>query len=110
MCRLLFSFVVVVVVVACTHTWSPLKQNNHKQSTTTQNDGREWNVSILLSTSTRFIRQLVIGWISVLDAVPDLNMLEHLPEFLGGLFSMLSDGQKGIDARVCTQCVCVCMC
>lgn len=43
-----------------------------------------------------FIRQLVVGWITVLDSVPDINMLEHLPEFLGGLFNMLSDSQKDI--------------
>ena len=43
-----------------------------------------------------FIRQLVVGWITVLDSVPDVNMLEYLPEYLGGLFNMLSDSQKDI--------------
>ena len=50
-----------------------------------------------------FIRQLVVSWISVLDSVPDLNLLDYLPEFLGGLFLMLSAEQKDIrqQADVC---------
>uniref|UniRef100_A0A6A7GC16 Protein VAC14 homolog n=1 Tax=Hirondellea gigas TaxID=1518452 RepID=A0A6A7GC16_9CRUS len=43
-----------------------------------------------------FIRQLMVGWITVLDAVPDIDMLAYLPQFLGGLFDMLSDAQKDI--------------
>lgn len=42
------------------------------------------------------IRQLLVGWISVLDSVPDIDMLEFLPEYLEGLFDMLSDKQKDI--------------
>lgn len=41
-----------------------------------------------------FIRQLVVGWITVLDSVPDIDMLEFLPEFLEGLFDMLADSLK----------------
>jgi len=36
-----------------------------------------------------YIRQLLVGWISVLDAVPDINMLDYLPDFLDGLFNMV---------------------
>ena len=43
-----------------------------------------------------FIRQLLVGWISVLDSVPDIRMLDFLPEYLGGLFDMLSDVNKDI--------------
>lgn len=43
-----------------------------------------------------YIRQLLVGWITVLDSVPDIDMLEYLPEFLGGLFDMLSDKNKDI--------------
>jgi len=43
-----------------------------------------------------YIRQLLIGWITVLDSVPDINMLDWLPEFLDGLFNMLSDGNREI--------------
>jgi vacuole morphology and inheritance protein 14 len=37
-----------------------------------------------------YIRQLLVGWITVLDAVPDINMLDYLPDFLDGLFNMVS--------------------
>jgi vacuole morphology and inheritance protein 14 len=36
-----------------------------------------------------YIRQLLVGWITVLDAVPDINMLDYLPDFLEGLFNMV---------------------
>lgn len=37
-----------------------------------------------------YIRQLLVGWITVLDAVPDINMLDYLPDFLEGLFNMVN--------------------
>ena len=37
-----------------------------------------------------------VGWITVLDSVPDIEMLDWLPEFLDGLFNMLSDGNREI--------------
>ena len=43
-----------------------------------------------------YIRQLLVSWISVLDAVPDINLLDYLPEFLDGLLNMLSDRNKEI--------------
>ncbi|KAL3941650.1 MAG: hypothetical protein SGBAC_004025 [Bacillariaceae sp.] len=43
-----------------------------------------------------YIRQLIVGWITLLDSVPDINMLDHLPEFLDGLFNMLSDSNREI--------------
>ena len=43
-----------------------------------------------------YIRQLLVGWITVLDSVPDIDMVENLPEFLDGLFNMLSDGNREI--------------
>ena len=43
-----------------------------------------------------FIRQLLVGWITVLDSVPDVNMIDWLPDFLDGLFNMLSDSNKEI--------------
>jgi len=46
-----------------------------------------------------FIRQLLVGWITVLDSVPDIDMLEFLPEYLGGLFDMLSDPEKDIQQQ-----------
>lgn len=43
-----------------------------------------------------YIRQLLVGWITVLDSVPDIDMLAFLPQYLGGLFDMLSDPNKDI--------------
>lgn len=43
-----------------------------------------------------YIRQLLVGWIMVLNAVPGINMLDYVPEFLDGLFNMLSDGNREI--------------
>lgn len=43
-----------------------------------------------------YIRQLLVGWIAVLNEVPGINMLDYLPEFLDGLFNMLSDGNREI--------------
>ncbi len=37
-----------------------------------------------------------LGWITVLDSVPDINMLDWLPDFLDGLFHMLSDSNREI--------------
>ena len=43
-----------------------------------------------------YIRQLIVGWISLLDSVPDISMLDYLPDFLDGLFNMLSDSNREI--------------
>jgi vacuole morphology and inheritance protein 14 len=43
-----------------------------------------------------FIRQLLVGWIIVLDSVPAIDMLEYLPDYLAGLFDMLADPNKDI--------------
>ena len=37
-----------------------------------------------------YIRQLLLGWITVLDGVPDIDMLEWLPLFLDGRECFLS--------------------
>ncbi|XXG51177.1 hypothetical protein AAC387_Pa02g5009 [Persea americana] len=42
------------------------------------------------------IRQFLVGWITVLDSVPDIDMLGFLPDFLDGLFDMLSDSSHEI--------------
>jgi vacuole morphology and inheritance protein 14 len=47
-----------------------------------------------------YIRQLLVSWIIVLDTVPDINMLDYLPDFLDGLFNMLSDGNREIKLSV----------
>lgn len=41
-------------------------------------------------------RKLIIGWINTLLSVPNPDMLRFLPQYLGGIFDMLSDGEKDI--------------
>ncbi|KAK4799842.1 hypothetical protein SAY86_025207 [Trapa natans] len=43
-----------------------------------------------------YVRQFLIGWITVLGSVPDMDMLGFLPDFLDGLFNMLSDSSHEI--------------
>lgn len=54
------------------------------------------------------IRQLLIGWISVLHGVESIDVLQYLPEYLGGLFEMLSDANKDIRqqaSRYVSMCI-----
>lgn len=43
-----------------------------------------------------FKRQFLISWMTVLDSVPEIDMLMHLPDLLDGLMNMLSDPNKEI--------------
>jgi len=52
-----------------------------------------------------FIRQFLIGWIVMLDSVPDIDLTEFLPEFLDGLFNMVSDPNKEIRQQADTALV-----
>ncbi|KAH8306352.1 hypothetical protein KR018_008748 [Drosophila ironensis] len=47
-----------------------------------------------------FARQYVISWISILNAVPDINMVNYLTEILDGLFVMLEDNTP-VSQRMC---------
>lgn len=49
-----------------------------------------------------FCRMFIVQWLSVLDAVPDIDLLRYLPELLGGLFAMLQDTSAGIRTAVDT--------
>lgn len=42
-------------------------------------------------TKNPFGKQFVIAWVSVLDAVPDIDFIVFLPEILDGLFRILED-------------------
>lgn len=48
-----------------------------------------------------FTRQFLVGWITLLDSIPDLELVTYLPEFLGGLLKFLSDPNR--DVHVATQ-------
>ena len=50
-----------------------------------------------------YIRQLLVGWITVLDSVPDISMIDYLPDFLDGLFNMLSDSNREIRQAADSQ-------
>lgn len=48
-----------------------------------------------------FTRQYLVSWISVLDSIPDLELVSFLPEFFDGLLNCLSD--PSADVRVSTS-------
>eukprot|EP01112_Ceratiomyxa_fruticulosa_P014689 TRINITY_DN4227_c0_g1_i3.p1 TRINITY_DN4227_c0_g1~~TRINITY_DN4227_c0_g1_i3.p1 ORF type:complete len:722 (+),score=118.21 TRINITY_DN4227_c0_g1_i3:351-2516(+) len=43
-----------------------------------------------------FCRQFLVGWVAVLNMVPDIDMMKHLPRFLDGMFNMLKDPNRDI--------------
>ena len=45
------------------------------------------------------VRTFLIGWITTLDSVPDIDVLAHVPMFLDGLLKMLSDPNREIRTR-----------
>ncbi|PHH58604.1 hypothetical protein CDD81_5087 [Ophiocordyceps australis] len=48
-----------------------------------------------------FTRQFLVGWITLLDSIPDLELVTYLPEFLAGLLKFLSD--QNLDVRTATH-------
>lgn len=38
-----------------------------------------------------FTRNFLVSWITLLDSIPDLELVAHLPSFLGGLLRFLTD-------------------
>lgn len=46
-------------------------------------------------------RIFLVSWITLLDSVPDLELISYLPSFFGGLLSFLNDNHN--DVRVITQ-------
>ena len=55
-----------------------------------------------LTVLNPYVRQFLVGWITVLDSVPDIDMLEFLPDFLDGLLNMLSDPNREIRQQADT--------
>ncbi|KAM3864254.1 protein VAC14 homolog [Diretmus argenteus] len=51
-------------------------------------------------SNNQYARQFIISWILVLESVPDINLLDYLPEILDGLFQILGDNSKEIR-RTC---------
>ncbi|KAI9317395.1 vacuolar protein 14 C-terminal Fig4p binding-domain-containing protein [Dichotomocladium elegans] len=48
-----------------------------------------------------FTRQYLVSWITVLDSIPDLELVSFLPEFFDGLLNCLSD--PSADVRTATS-------
>ncbi|KAI0057608.1 ARM repeat-containing protein [Artomyces pyxidatus] len=48
-----------------------------------------------------FTRSFLVSWITVLDSVPELELITYLPEFLDGLLKYLSDPTE--DVRIATE-------
>ncbi|PIL37367.1 hypothetical protein GSI_01060 [Ganoderma sinense ZZ0214-1] len=48
-----------------------------------------------------FTRSYLVSWITVMDSVPELELITYLPEFLDGLLKYLSDPTD--DVRVATE-------
>lgn len=48
-----------------------------------------------------FTRTFLVSWFTLLDTIPDLELVFYLPAFLGGLFQFLSDPNR--DVHVATQ-------
>lgn len=55
-----------------------------------------------IASTNPHVKQLIVGWITTLDSVPEIDMLDYLPELMDGLFSMLSDGNKEVKKQVFT--------
>ena len=48
-----------------------------------------------------FTRTFLVSWVTLLDTIPDLELVYYLPAFLDGLFKFLSDPNR--DVHVATQ-------
>lgn len=48
-----------------------------------------------------FTRTFLVSWLTLLDTIPDLELVTYLPEFLGGLIKFLGDPNR--DVNVATQ-------
>lgn len=48
-----------------------------------------------------FVRTFLVSWLTLLDTIPDLELVYYLPEFLGGLFKFLGDPNR--DVYIATQ-------
>jgi vacuole morphology and inheritance protein 14 len=43
-----------------------------------------------------YTRSFLVAWITLLDSIPDLELIAHLPRFLRGLFKFLSDSNQDV--------------
>jgi vacuole morphology and inheritance protein 14 len=50
-----------------------------------------------------FTRTFLVGWITLLDSIPDLELVSYLPDFLGGLFKFLHVATQGALERFLSE-------
>ncbi|KAF9885179.1 PtdIns(3,5)P(2) sythesis regulation factor [Aspergillus nanangensis] len=48
-----------------------------------------------------FTRMFLVSWLTLLDTIPDLELVSYLPRFLGGLIKFLGDSNQ--DVNMATQ-------
>ena len=48
-----------------------------------------------------FTRTFLVSWLTLLDTIPDLELVHYLPSFIGGLFKFLADPNR--DVYIATQ-------
>lgn len=48
-----------------------------------------------------FTRMFLVSWLTLLDTIPDLELVSYLPEFQGGLIKFLGDPNR--DVNIATQ-------
>lgn len=51
---------------------------------------------MLLSSANPNVQKLLVSWIIVLDSIPNFNMIGYLPNYLEGLFLLLSSKQENV--------------
>jgi vacuole morphology and inheritance protein 14 len=44
-----------------------------------------------------FTRTFLVSWVTLLDTIPDLELVTYLPSFLAGLFKFLSDPNRDVQ-------------
>jgi vacuole morphology and inheritance protein 14 len=54
-----------------------------------------------INVQNPFARTFLVSWITLLDQIPDLELVAYLPSFLGGLLRFLSDSNE--DVHTTTQ-------
>lgn len=49
-----------------------------------------------INVQNPFARTFLVSWITLLDQIPDLELVAYLPSFLGGLLKFLSDSNEDV--------------
>ena len=49
-----------------------------------------------ISVLNPYARMFLVSWITLLDSIPDLELVTYLPSFLGGLFRLLDDPNQDV--------------